>query len=298
MERENLHYSIEKKRSWLLYDVHANKKLFTSNYTLLHTTCKFGLTYLFLSPITTEIFRWLLLVTSPYICMYLAVSTFFTGILTLEERTYIKSKDLQKCTFYDPLKDFHVQWHFCHTRWIEASFTQWRSSHPFQTMFPLGEMYLAAWRTGANISFMQNRFNVLSREFQWRRRNDISAVSTFARRESKQIRTERVMSVAFIFVPLSISGTHATTYLIFPFCTAPGQLVCICHFRDSLANLTREIDSYWSPAKLMVIWSCLCLIVPTQHRLFFNQTVGSWILAAFDRFMAEIFGEEQVGFLV
>lgn len=77
MERENLHYSIEKKRSWLLYDVHANKKLFTSNYTLLHTTCKFGLTYLFLSPITTEIFRWLLLVTSPYIRMYLAVSIFF-----------------------------------------------------------------------------------------------------------------------------------------------------------------------------------------------------------------------------
>lgn len=137
-------------------------------------------------------------------------------------------------------------------------------------------MYLTAWRTRANISFMQNRFNVLSHEFQWRRRNDISAVSTFARRESKQIRTERVMSVAFIFVPLSISGTHATAYLIFPFCTAPGQLVCICHFRDSLANLTREIDSYWSPAKLMVIWSCLCLIVATQHRHFFRP--NCWLM--------------------
>lgn len=135
MERKSLRYSIEKKRSWLSYNVYANKKLFTSNYALLHTTCKFGLTHLFRSPITTVIFRWLVLVTSPYICMYLAVSIFFAGILTLEERIYRKFKDLQKCTFYDPLKDFHVQWNFRHTRWIEASFTQWRSSHPFQTMF-------------------------------------------------------------------------------------------------------------------------------------------------------------------
>lgn len=58
------------------------------------------------------------------------------------------------------------------------------------------------------------------------------------------MQTKRVTSVAFVFVPPSCVEAGVLVYLIFPFCNAPGWLVCLCHFRSSLADLARGIDSY------------------------------------------------------
>lgn len=52
------------------------------------------------------------------------------------------------------------------------------------------------------------------------------------------------MSAARPCLFLSLPGIRMLAYLIFPFRAAPGQLVCLCHFRDRLADLTRAIDSY------------------------------------------------------
>ena len=107
------------------------------------------------------------------------------------------------------------------TRTEGASFSQWnRKSVSRRTEEP--EQIFLLCKTDLTYSFSvslaRSRVSSSVDEMIY------GAASTFARRESKQIWTERVMSVAFVFVPVPFSATRATTYLIFPFSTAPGPV--------------------------------------------------------------------------
>lgn len=76
----------------------------------------------------------------------------------------------------------------------------------------------------------------------------------------------------------------------------PGAsvLVCLCHFRDTVPDLTRKIDSYLKSCEIdgYLVFS-LCLLAPTERRHFFRPNCciktyplpGPWILPRFDLFM-------------